>query len=66
MADRSRRSRRFELCRDGIVAQPGAKVKMTLEIEADAPGGFDEADIGVVRDNAKQLKFSPGSTRFSD
>ncbi len=39
---------------------------MTLEIEADAPGGFDEADIGVVRDNAKQLKFSPGSTRFSD
>ena len=35
----------------------GAKVKLTLEIEADAEGGFSDADIGVVRDNTRQLKF---------
>ena len=34
-----------------------AKVTLTLEIEADAEDGFSEADIGVVRDNARQLKF---------
>lgn len=42
----------------------GAKVKITLEIEAEADGGFDEADIGVVRDNARQLKFRADSTGF--
>jgi hypothetical protein len=40
------------------------KVKLTLEIEAEAPAGFDETDIGVVRDNARQLKFKPDSTGF--
>jgi hypothetical protein len=45
---------------------PDAKVKLTLEIEAEAPSGFNEGDVGVVRDNTKQLKFSPGSTGFSD
>jgi predicted AAA+ superfamily ATPase len=49
-----------------LLRSPGAKVKMTLEIEADAPGGFEEGDVGVVRDNTKQLKFNPGSTGFSD
>ena len=44
----------------------GAKVKITLEIEAEAAEGFDETEVGVVRDNTKQLKFSPGSTGFSD
>jgi hypothetical protein len=42
----------------------GAKVKITLEIEAEAEDGFDEADIGVVRDNARQLKFRADSTGF--
>jgi hypothetical protein len=42
----------------------GTKVRMTLEIEADAEEGFSEADIGVVRDNAKQLKFKAESTGF--
>jgi hypothetical protein len=42
----------------------GAKVKLTLEIEADAEDGFSEADIGVVRDNACQLKFKTESTGF--
>jgi hypothetical protein len=43
---------------------PNAKVKITLEIEAETPSGFSEADIGVVRDNASQLKFKAESTGF--
>ena len=42
----------------------GTKVKLTLEIEADAENGFSDADIGVVRDNARQLKFKAESTGF--
>lgn len=41
-------------------------MKLTLEIDAQAPDGFDEDDVGVVRDNARQLKFSPGSTGFDE
>src|SRR5690348_755571 len=44
---------------------PAAKVKLTLEVEAEATEGFDESDIGVVRDNARQLKFKPESTSFA-
>ena len=36
---------------------PGANVKLTSEIEGEAENGFDDAEIGVVRDNARQLKF---------
>jgi hypothetical protein len=46
--------------------EPGTKVKLTLEIEAEAPSGFADADISVVRDNAKQLKFKAESTGFGD
>ena len=42
----------------------GAKVTVTLEIEAEAEEGFTDIDIGVVRDNARQLKFKAGSTGF--
>jgi hypothetical protein len=42
----------------------GTKVKLTLEIEADAEEGFSDADLGVVRDNARQLKFKTESTGF--
>jgi hypothetical protein len=42
----------------------GTKVRLTLEIEADAEDGFSEADISVVRDNARQLKFKAESTGF--
>lgn len=45
---------------------PGAKVRLVLEIEAQAEAGFDEADISVVRDNAKQLRFRAESTGFTD
>ncbi len=45
---------------------PGTKVRLTLEIEANAPDGFEEAEIGVVRDNARQLRFKPEATGFDD
>jgi hypothetical protein len=32
-----------------------------LEIEVETPSGFNNADVGVVRDNTKQLKSNPGS-----
>ena len=38
----------------------GAKVTLTLEISAEAPNGFSEADVGVVRANARQLRFKAG------
>jgi hypothetical protein len=44
----------------------GAKVKLILEIQAEALGGFPEGEVGVVRDNAKQLKFKAESTGFED
>ena len=44
---------------------PGAKVKVTREIEANAPpSGFDDLEVGIVRDNAKQLKLTPEATGF--
>ncbi|MBX6376760.1 MAG: ATPase, partial [Acetobacteraceae bacterium] len=42
----------------------GAKVTLTLEIAAEAPEGFAEGDVGVVMDNARQLKFKVESTGF--
>ena len=55
---------------DAVVMQlqhsPGTKVKLTLDIEATSTTGFSEADVGVVRDNARQLKFNPGSTGFEE
>ncbi len=44
----------------------GATVTLTLEIAAEAPDGFDEGDVGVVRDNTKQLKFRAEATGFSE
>jgi hypothetical protein len=43
---------------------PGVKVKITLEIEADAPDGFDDGEVGIIRDNARQLTFRAESTDF--
>jgi hypothetical protein len=50
----------------GLQRTQGAKVKLTLEIEAEATGGFDDSEVSVVRDNAKQLKFKPESTGFEE
>lgn len=44
----------------------GAKVKLTLEIEAEASEGFTASDVSVVRDNARQLRFKTESTGFED
>lgn len=44
----------------------GAKVKLTLEIEAEASEGFADSEVSVVRDNARQLKFKSESTGFED
>jgi hypothetical protein len=40
--------------------------KLTLEVEAEAPGGFAEGDVSVVRDNVRQLKFKADSTGFDN
>lgn len=40
-----------------LAAAPGATLKVTLEIEATDPAGFDEAKIRTVSENAKTLKF---------
>lgn len=44
----------------------GAKIKLTLEIEAEAVNGFDDGEVSIVRDNARQLKFKAESTGFGD
>jgi hypothetical protein len=44
----------------------GARVKVTLEIQAEAPEGFPEGEVSIVRDNARQLKFKAESTGFED
>ena len=41
-----------------------AKVKLTLEIEAETPSRFAQSEVSVVRDNAGQLKFKAESTGF--
>jgi hypothetical protein len=66
--DMVRPVRAFEAILSAVVTElqrgNGAKVRLTLEIEADAEDGFSDADIGVVRDNARQLKFKTESTGF--
>jgi hypothetical protein len=68
--DMNRPVKAFDTILNSVVMElqrsPGAKIKLTLEIEAEAPSGFNDADLGVVRDNTKQLKFNSGSTGFSD
>ena len=68
--DMNRPVKAFDAILNAVVMElqrsPGATVKLTLEVEAEAPSGFKDEDVGVVRDNTKQLKFTPGSTGFSD
>ena len=42
---------------DHLEAVDGAEVSITIEIEANAPDGFDEQQIRTVSENAKTLKF---------
>lgn len=56
-----RTARDFKEVSDEVIAHladvPGAEVRITLEIEATSPEGFDESAIRVVSENAKTLKF---------
>jgi hypothetical protein len=60
----------FEAILNAVVMElqrtQGAKVKLTLEIAAEAPDGFADSEVSVVRDNAKQLKFNAESTGFEE
>ncbi len=40
-----------------LTALPGARVEVTLEIEADVPGGVPEHVVRTVTENARTLKF---------
>jgi hypothetical protein len=66
--DMARPVKSFDTILNAVILElqrtPGAKVKVTLEIEGDAPAGFDDAEVGIVRDNAKQLKFRAEATGF--
>jgi hypothetical protein len=44
-----------------LAATPGVSLNVTLEIEAVAPGGFDDAKIRTVSENAATLRFEPRS-----
>ena len=64
--DMVRPVRAFDAILNAVVMElqrtKGAKVTLTLEIEVNAEDGFSESDIGVVRDNARQLRFKTAST----
>lgn len=40
-----------------FTSKPGVKVKVSLDIQAEAPVGFDESTQRAVRENCNQLKF---------
>lgn len=40
-----------------FTSKPGVKVKVSLEIQAEAPAGFDESTQRAARENCNQLKF---------
>jgi hypothetical protein len=41
-----------------LVALPGAKVSVTMEIEIKVPGGVESDIVRIVTENASSLKFS--------
>lgn len=43
-----------------LAATPGVTLRVELEIEATVPGGFDEAKVRTVSENAATLKFEQG------
>jgi hypothetical protein len=40
-----------------LAALPGARVRVTLEIEADVPDGAPEQVIRIVTENGRTLRF---------
>jgi predicted AAA+ superfamily ATPase len=68
--DMARPVKAFDAILNAVVMElqrtPGVKVKLTLEIEGEAQNGFAQEDVSIVRDNAKQLKFRPEATGFTE
>jgi hypothetical protein len=66
--DPTRPVKAFDTIMSAVVEElqrtPNVSVTLTLEIAAEAPEGFDNEDVGVVRDNTRQLKFNPDATGF--
>lgn len=58
----------FEAILNAVIMElqrsPGAKVTLSLDVQVECADGFSDTDVGVVRDNAKGLKFKPESTAF--
>jgi hypothetical protein len=54
-----------DFCR-GRCAPTRALLKLVIEIEAEASGSFADGEVGIVRDNARQLKFKCESTGFAE
>jgi hypothetical protein len=66
--DPTRPIRALETIMGEVISQlqhsSGTQITLTLEVEAISEAGFSDADVGVVRDNARQLKFKAESTGF--
>lgn len=45
---------------------PGTKLTLTLEISAETTEGFGDDEVGIVRDNARQLKFRMEAAGFEE
>lgn len=44
-----------------LAAVPGAKLEVTIDVQAQAPGGFPDDKVRVVLENARTLKFTQSS-----
>lgn len=68
--DPSRPIKSFEAIVNSVVLElqrtPGVKVTLTLDVAAEAPDGFPDSEVSVVRDNARQLKFRDDATGFGE
>jgi hypothetical protein len=67
--DAERPIKSFDAIMNAVVYElqrnPNAKVRLNLSIEAMNTDGFNDDDIGVVRDNAKSLKFKLNGDGFN-
>lgn len=43
------------------LAGAGARLEITIDIQATKPGGFDESEVRTIGENARVLKFDPSS-----
>ena len=47
--------------RDRGLAGAGARLDITIDIQATKPDGFDESEVRTIGENARVLKFDPSS-----